>query len=146
MTKFVKARPAGTTKFDHLLIGRIGSSGPHSANRRRRRMFQDATSKRATASAISCSAVSALNHHGNLAGLRNGFRLSSFSMMAEMPFAKFDLEKAIALRWALRDIVAKRLRLTPVSEDDLRILTELGYVEMRDGTPMVTQAGLDALD
>ena len=66
--------------------------------------------------------------------------------MAERPFAEFDLEKAIALRWALRDIVAKRLKLTPVSEDDLRILTKLGYVEMREGTPMVTQAGLDALD
>jgi hypothetical protein len=66
--------------------------------------------------------------------------------MAERPFAEFDLEKAIALRWALRDIVAKRLKLTPVSEDDLRILTELGYVEMRDGTPVVTQAGRDALD
>jgi hypothetical protein len=67
-------------------------------------------------------------------------------IMAERPFAEFDLEKAIALRWALRDIVAKRLKLTPVSDDDLRTLTELGYVEMRDGTPMVTQAGLDALD
>jgi hypothetical protein len=66
--------------------------------------------------------------------------------MAERPFAKFDLEKAIALRWALRDIVAKRLKLTPVSEDDLRTLTELGYVEMRDGMPVVTQTGLEALD
>jgi hypothetical protein len=66
--------------------------------------------------------------------------------MAESPFAAFDLEKAIALRWALRDIVAKRLKLTPVNEDDLRTLTELGYVEMRDDTPVVTQAGLEALD
>jgi hypothetical protein len=66
--------------------------------------------------------------------------------MAERPFAKFDLDKAIALRWALRDIVAARLKLTPVSDDDLRTLTELGYVEMRDGRPVVTQAGLDALD
>ena len=66
--------------------------------------------------------------------------------MAERPFATFDLEKAIALRWALRDIVAKRLKLTPVGEDDLRTLTELGYVEMRDGKPVVTQTGLDALD
>ncbi len=66
--------------------------------------------------------------------------------MMERPFAKFDLEKAIALRWALRDIVAKRLKLTPVSDDDLRTLTELGYVEMRDDMPVVTQAGLEALD
>jgi hypothetical protein len=66
--------------------------------------------------------------------------------MTERPFATFDLEKAIALRWALRDVVAKRLKLTPVGEDDLRILSELGYVEVQDGTPVVTQAGLDALD
>ena len=66
--------------------------------------------------------------------------------MTERPFAAFDLEKAIALRWALRDIVAKRLKLTPVGEDDLRILSELGYVEVQDGTPVVTQAGLEVLD
>ena len=66
--------------------------------------------------------------------------------MGERPFATFDLEKAIALRWALRDIVANRLKLTPVGEDDLRILSELGYVEVRDGTPLVTEAGLEALD
>jgi hypothetical protein len=66
--------------------------------------------------------------------------------MAQSPFAAFELEKAIALRWALRDIVAKRLKLTPVNEDDLRTLTELGFVEVQDDTPVVTQAGLEALD
>jgi hypothetical protein len=66
--------------------------------------------------------------------------------MAERSFASFDLEKAIALRWALRDIVAKRLRLTPVGDDDLRILSELGYVELQDGAPVATQAGLEALE
>jgi hypothetical protein len=67
-------------------------------------------------------------------------------IMAESPFAAFDLEKAIALRWTLRDIAAKRLKLTPVGEADLRTLTELGFVEVQDGTPVVTQAGLEALD
>lgn len=66
--------------------------------------------------------------------------------MTERAFAKFDLEKAIALRWALRDIVARRLTLTPVGDDDMRILSELGLVEIQDGTPVVTQAGLDALE
>ena len=66
--------------------------------------------------------------------------------MADRALAHLELEKAIALRWALRDIVAKRLKLTPVSDDDLRTLTELGYVEMRDDMPVVTQAGLEALD
>jgi hypothetical protein len=32
--------------------------------------------------------------------------LNAFLIMAERPFAKFDQEKTIALRWALRDIVA----------------------------------------
>jgi hypothetical protein len=66
--------------------------------------------------------------------------------MDDRPLSNFDLEKAIALRWALRDIVAKRLKLTPVSEDDLQTLVELGFVEMRDGAPVVTSGGLAALE
>jgi hypothetical protein len=66
--------------------------------------------------------------------------------MADRPLAHFDLEKAIALRWALRDIVAERLKLSPLKDDDLQTLLELGFVEMRDGTPVVTQTGLAALD
>jgi hypothetical protein len=69
-----------------------------------------------------------------------------FPRMARGPLADFDLEKAIALRWALRDIVAKRLKLTPLKEDDLQTLLELGLVEMRDGVPMVTPTGLAVLD
>jgi hypothetical protein len=66
--------------------------------------------------------------------------------MNDRPLANFDLEKAIALRWALRDIVAKRLKLAPLKEDDLQTLIELGFVEMRDGAPVVTQSGLAALE
>jgi len=66
--------------------------------------------------------------------------------MAQGPLANFDLEKAIALRWALRDIVAKRLKLTPLKEDDLQTLLELGFVEMRDCTPVITPSGLTVLD
>jgi len=62
------------------------------------------------------------------------------------PLADFDLERAIGLRWALRDIVGNRLQLTPGRDDDLRTLIELGFVEMRDDAPVVTQAGLAALD
>jgi hypothetical protein len=61
-------------------------------------------------------------------------------------FAKFGLERAIALRWTLRDIKAKRLKLSPVSEGDLTALTELGLIEIRDNVPVLTQAGHDALD
>jgi hypothetical protein len=66
--------------------------------------------------------------------------------MADRPLAHLELEKAIALRWALRDIVAKRLKLTPLKEDDLQTLLELGFVEMQDGAPVVTPSGLAALD
>jgi hypothetical protein len=66
--------------------------------------------------------------------------------MADTAFANFDLERAIGLRWALRDILAKRLKLTPIKDDDLQALLELGFVELQDGSPVVTQAGLAALE
>jgi hypothetical protein len=62
------------------------------------------------------------------------------------PFVHFSLERAIALRWALRDIKAKRLKLSPVSTSDLAALIELGLIEMQDDVPMLTPAGHDALD
>jgi hypothetical protein len=62
------------------------------------------------------------------------------------PFAKFDLERAFALRWTLRDIKAKRLKLSPVSEGDLNTLTDLGLVELRGDVPILTEAGHAVLD
>jgi hypothetical protein len=62
------------------------------------------------------------------------------------PFADYSLERGIALRWVLRDIRGKRLRLSPVSDTDLSTLTELGLVEMQDDVPVLTDAGRDALD
>jgi hypothetical protein len=64
----------------------------------------------------------------------------------ETVFAQFSLERAIALRWMLRDIKARRLKLSPLSAADLAALTELGLIEMRDGAPVLTQAGDRALD
>jgi hypothetical protein len=61
-------------------------------------------------------------------------------------FADLGLERAIALRWTLRDIRGKRLKMSPVSESDLRKLVELGLVEMRDDVPMLTNAGHTALE
>jgi hypothetical protein len=66
--------------------------------------------------------------------------------MMESPLADFDLEKAIALRWALRDILGSRLKLSPIGDDDLRTLMDLGLVEIRDDSPIVTPAGLAALE
>jgi hypothetical protein len=62
------------------------------------------------------------------------------------PLAGLDLDTAICLRWALRDIKAKRTKLAPVSPEDLRTLIEVGLVEMRDDVPVLTNEGHRALD
>jgi hypothetical protein len=64
----------------------------------------------------------------------------------KMPLANLGLERAIALRWVLRDIKAKRLKMSPVSTLDLNILTDLGLIEMRDDVPVLTNAGHAAID
>ncbi len=64
----------------------------------------------------------------------------------QTPFAHLGLDRAIALRWVLRDIKAERLKLSPVSESDLGTLTELGLIELQDDVPVLTKAGRDALD
>ena len=61
--------------------------------------------------------------------------------MVDNPFAKLGLERAIGLRWTLRDIQARRLKMSSVSDEDLRVLTELGMIEVRDEGPVLTQAG-----
>jgi hypothetical protein len=62
------------------------------------------------------------------------------------PFADLGLERAIHLRWTLRDINARRLVLSPVSDDDLSVLTERGLVELNDGVPRLTEAGLEVIN
>jgi hypothetical protein len=61
-------------------------------------------------------------------------------------FAGFSLERAIGLRWTLRDIQARRLKLSPVSDEDLRILRDLGLIEVREEGPLLTQAGTAVLN
>lgn len=62
------------------------------------------------------------------------------------PLADLALDKAIHLRWTLRDIKAQRLTLSPVAGDDLSLLAERGLVEVSDGVPTLTDAGLDAIN
>ena len=64
---------------------------------------------------------------------------------ADLQMPAFDLDTAIRLRWALRDIKGNRTGLTPVSADDLKALLELGFVEMRGDVPVVTTQGNDVL-
>lgn len=65
--------------------------------------------------------------------------------MADNPFAEFPLEKAIGLRWTLRDIQAGRLKLSPVGDEDLQLLTELGLIELHDDGPVLTATGAAVL-
>ena len=52
-----------------------------------------------------------------------------------------DRERAIALRWVLRDINGNRLNWWPPREEDLKILIEFDLVEMKNGLPRLTVAG-----
>jgi hypothetical protein len=61
------------------------------------------------------------------------------------PFGNIDLDRTIALRWTMRDIVAKRLMILPINHDHLNALIGLGLVEMRDDEPVLTNVGHDAL-
>jgi hypothetical protein len=56
-----------------------------------------------------------------------------------------DRDRAVALRWVLRDIKNNRLKWWPVNENDLRTLIEMGLVEMRNDAPVLTNAGVSAI-
>jgi hypothetical protein len=74
---------------------------------------------------------------------------TSQGAMAEQtssPWVGLDLDTAIRLRWALRDIKAKRTKLMPVSPGDLETLIEMGLVEIRDDAPVLSNEGHQALD
>ena len=59
--------------------------------------------------------------------------------------ARADRDRAVALRWVLRDIKNNRLKWSPVDQDDLRILIQIGLVEMRDSAAVLTSAGVSAI-
>jgi hypothetical protein len=50
---------------------------------------------------------------------------------AKKGLASLGLDEAIRLRWALRDIKAKRSKFSRVDPSDLRTLIEMGYVVMQ---------------
>ena len=56
------------------------------------------------------------------------------------------MDNAIHLRWALRDLKGKRLKLTPVDPNDMRALIDMGYVEIQNDAPVVTSAGLHGIE
>jgi hypothetical protein len=56
-----------------------------------------------------------------------------------------DRDRAIELRWILRDIRGNRLKWSPPREHDLKVLIEFDFVEIRDGVPQLTNAGVSAI-
>jgi len=62
------------------------------------------------------------------------------------PFARLTLDRAISLRWTLRDILAKRTKFLPVADADLRLLLDIGLVELHDREPALTAAGVAVIE
>jgi hypothetical protein len=56
------------------------------------------------------------------------------------------LDSAIRRRWVLRDIKARRLKLSPPDPADVRKLVEMGYVEMQGDEPVMTSEGTHEVD
>jgi hypothetical protein len=56
-----------------------------------------------------------------------------------------DRDRAVDLRWVLRDIRNRRLQCSSEVQNDLEILIGFKLVEMRDGEPILTNAGLKAI-
>ena len=63
----------------------------------------------------------------------------------ENPFSKLDVQQAIDLRWTLRDIKAKRWKLSPIDPTHLEKLIAMGLVEMGNDDPVLTNSGQDAI-
>jgi len=72
--------------------------------------------------------------------------LDDNAMMHDNPLAHLTLERAIRLRWALRDILANRTKFLPLADADLQLLIEMRLVEMRDDEPALTEAGLAVIE
>jgi hypothetical protein len=61
------------------------------------------------------------------------------------PLSGLDLQEAIDLRWTLRDIRAKRWKLSPLEPSHLDQLKSMNLIEMHDEEPALTSAGQDAI-
>jgi hypothetical protein len=61
------------------------------------------------------------------------------------PFNGLDLREIIDLRWTLRDISAKRWKLSPINPSHLEKLKSINLIEMHNDEPVLTKAGSDAL-
>ena len=61
------------------------------------------------------------------------------------PLNGLDLEEAIDLRWTLRDIRARRWKLSPLNPSHVEKLKSMSLIEMHGDEPALTKAELDAI-
>jgi hypothetical protein len=61
------------------------------------------------------------------------------------PFNGLDLRQTIDLRWTLRDVRARRWKVSPINPSHLEKLKSMNLIEMHDEEPALTKAGIDAL-
>jgi hypothetical protein len=61
------------------------------------------------------------------------------------PLSDLDLKESIDLRWTLRDIKAKRWKLSPINPTHLEKLKAMGLVEMRNDELVLTNEGFGAI-
>ncbi len=61
------------------------------------------------------------------------------------PLRDLDPKEAIDLRWTLRDIKAKRWKLSPIDPTHLEKLKAMGLVELRNDELVLTNEGFGAI-
>lgn len=69
-----------------------------------------------------------------------------YSALRADPLADMTRERAISLRWTLRDLLAGRTRFLPLADADLQFLIEMGLVEMQGAEPVLTDAGFAVIE
>ena len=61
------------------------------------------------------------------------------------PLNGLDLQEVIDLRWTLRDIRARRWKLSPLNPSHVEKLKSMNLIEMHGDELALTKAGLDAI-
>ncbi len=68
------------------------------------------------------------------------------TIVRDNPLTHLTLERAISLRWTLRDILAGRTKFLPLADADLQFLVETGLVEMHGDELVITDAGFAVIE
>lgn len=97
---------------------------------------------------LRCGMVKVTTGTGNFS-VGGAFEIISPKVVAVLaendPLRDLDIKEAIDLRWTLRDIKAKRWKLSPIDPTHLEKLKAMGLVEMRNDELVLTNAGFDAI-